>query len=695
MTIRNKKISNVRLDKNNVDSPTINRALDNIINTVNPYIDESAAAINQLQEDLANLSAGGGNITITPEGAAQVAGNSFVFSGSGGISYGSNGSDTLTIFQQPITVAAQGTAGTGQGNSLTFNAAGGLTATRSGTTITYTGAPQNITLNADTGSITGDTFNIVAEGCCIHTETSGSGTLIISSSAPCEFTATGSSNLTIQIPQQIVIVGNNPNTIALNHFNSNLITDSGMCGAYGGINWYVSTGITWDNTIYKFASGSMSHAGNVGGNVGIQMQVFAATGALGTPYFQNANGLTGDFTFEFWVNPVYTTTYGFQGLAQIYSPSSPNLSLWMYLGQLYFGLAGGAVATGVYLTAGVWQAIAMCRSGSTIRLFVDGNLVYTTPLLNLGTGAETLVVGWTTDMSPFYGGAQGNYDEIRFSDVALYTASYTPATAAFGDYAGVATLVVDNCARQFSLNQNVSINSLTASYITSSQIITNQLTASSVNISSGVITGSFSGSLLGTSSFAITSSWAQTANATYLQGYELTGGAPVDGDLMVFEGATNKWVHRNTRYYGNFYDTTTQTASATPNTALPMTLNSTVAADGFSIVSGSRITAEHDGTYNLQFSAQLDKTDSGNDDVDIWFRKDGVNVPDSNTRLTLVGNNTKLVAAWNYLDYLASGSYIEIMWYSDDIDLRILSQASSSNPDRPAIPSIIATITQV
>jgi len=728
--IRNKKLTQVRLDEKTFDANNTNRALDNIINTLNPWIDDATQAINNSTNTIAV-----GSTTIEPENAAPISAPTFTFNGGGGITFGSNGTDTLTINQAPVSVTAQGVAGSGVGNALTFAAGGDLSVGRSGTTITYSYTapnppPTEITLNADTGSITGSTFNIVADGCCIHTETSGSDTLIISSSAPCEFTATGSSNLTIITPSQIVISGANPNTIALNHFDSNVGTDSGMAGAYGGLGWYVSTGMTWTNAEYKFASGSVQSAGNVGGNIGISLTAASPlTGALGTPYFVNADGLTGDFTFEFWIKPSYTTAYGFQGLAQI-TGLSANLSLWAYLGQLYFGKTGAAVATGYTLgAAGLWYAIAICRSGSTIRLFVNGTLVYTAPLLDLGTGADRIVVGYTSDMFPSYGSAEGFYDEIRWSDVALYTASYTPATAAFGDYAGVASLVVDNCARQFSLNQNVSITSLTASSaVSASQLIGNQLTASNgqitnltasnisgsnltygsgyfitltgsqisaSNITADTITGSFSGSLLGTASYAITSSWAQTANATYLQGYELTGGAPVDGDLMVYEGATNKWVHRNNRFYGNFFDTTTQTASATPNTALPMMLNNTLTADGFTIVSGSHITAEHNGTYNIQFSAQLDKTDSGNDDVDIWFRKDGVNVPDSNTRLTLVGNNTKLVAAWNYLDYLASGSYIEIMWYSADTDLRILAQASSSSPDRPAIPSVIVTITQV
>jgi len=47
--MRNKKIPNIRFDKSNVDAPTINRAFDNIITTLNPFIEEAAQSINDLE----------------------------------------------------------------------------------------------------------------------------------------------------------------------------------------------------------------------------------------------------------------------------------------------------------------------------------------------------------------------------------------------------------------------------------------------------------------------------------------------------------------------------------------------------------------------------------------------------------------------------------------------------------------------
>jgi hypothetical protein len=145
---------------------------------------------------------------------------------------------------------------------------------------------------------------------------------------------------------------------------------------------------------------------------------------------------------------------------------------------------------------------------------------------------------------------------------------------------------------------------------------------------------------------------------------------------------------------GSFYDTTTQT-SAGVTAANVMTYNTTDFATGISIQSGSRITITQSGTYNIQFSAQIDKTDSGIDNIEIWLSKNGTNVPDSSTTIEIPKNDAELVAAWNWLVQANSGDYYEIVWNSDDATTRILARAAQINPTRPAIPSVILTVSQV
>lgn len=148
--------------------------------------------------------------------------------------------------------------------------------------------------------------------------------------------------------------------------------------------------------------------------------------------------------------------------------------------------------------------------------------------------------------------------------------------------------------------------------------------------------------------------------------------------------------------YGSFYDTTIQT-NPTANVARAMTLNSTSSADGVSVANFSRVTFATAGVYNLQFSAQIQKSDPGTDTIDIWLSKNGQNVADSNSQLVLTqsGVDSRTVAAWNFMFDAEVGDYVELMWSSPDTNISILSLVGQTGPQRPSIPSVIVTVTQI
>jgi hypothetical protein len=147
-------------------------------------------------------------------------------------------------------------------------------------------------------------------------------------------------------------------------------------------------------------------------------------------------------------------------------------------------------------------------------------------------------------------------------------------------------------------------------------------------------------------------------------------------------------------YYGSFYHTANVLlTSATTAYALP--LNTTAEAAGVSIASNSRITVANAGVYNIQFSAQLDKTDSGDDLVNIWLSKNGTNVADSNGQVTVTGNGGKSLPSWNYVLTLAANDYVQIFAQSPDTSMRVVASGIQTNPARPSVPSVIVTVTQV
>lgn len=147
-------------------------------------------------------------------------------------------------------------------------------------------------------------------------------------------------------------------------------------------------------------------------------------------------------------------------------------------------------------------------------------------------------------------------------------------------------------------------------------------------------------------------------------------------------------------YYGDFLSTITQT-NAGATAANAMTFNTTNLSSGVSVVSNSRITVANSGIYNIQFSAQLQKTSGGDDAIDIWLSKNGNNVSNTNTRIVLSANPAYEVAAWNFLVDAAAGDYYQLYWSSSDTTMELHAAAAGTNPTRPAIPSVILTVTQV
>lgn len=146
--------------------------------------------------------------------------------------------------------------------------------------------------------------------------------------------------------------------------------------------------------------------------------------------------------------------------------------------------------------------------------------------------------------------------------------------------------------------------------------------------------------------------------------------------------------------YGYFYDTTTQT-NVSVTGINTITLNNTDMSNGVSVEDGSKITVDKSGVYNLQFSAQIEKTDGGDDSIEIWPALNNSAIPHSTTVITLHQQDAKTVAAWNFFLPMNSGDNVQLFWYSSDINMRILAQSGLINPIRPDIPSVIVSIVEL
>jgi hypothetical protein len=147
------------------------------------------------------------------------------------------------------------------------------------------------------------------------------------------------------------------------------------------------------------------------------------------------------------------------------------------------------------------------------------------------------------------------------------------------------------------------------------------------------------------------------------------------------------------RFYGSWYDTKTQPNYA-PNTSLAITADTEDFSYGITFSAGT-ITFLEAGIYNIQFSLQVSKTDAGSDTISIWLDKGNTPVPFTSTDITLQGLGASQVAAWNFFVNASAGDTYSLRWSSADSKAIIKAVAPQSSPTRPAIPSVILTISQI
>lgn len=151
---------------------------------------------------------------------------------------------------------------------------------------------------------------------------------------------------------------------------------------------------------------------------------------LVVPAGQNLTFGSGDFTIEFWVYEAASQT------ANLYDQRSTGIQvtpvIYLNSNALTYYVNGNQQITGASLPTGQWNHVAVSRSGTSTKMFLNGtqtgstytdtNVYVSAPI---GIGAYPV-----SGVSPF----SGYIDDLRITKgVARYTANFTPPTAAFPD----------------------------------------------------------------------------------------------------------------------------------------------------------------------------------------------------------------------------------------------------------------------
>ncbi len=142
---------------------------------------------------------------------------------------------------------------------------------------------------------------------------------------------------------------------------------------------------------------------------------------------------TGDFTVECWV---YTSTFGNNGVLQI-ATTNPGFGgvsgLAVSFGSgkinLFWGAGSSQVSTGTSLASNTWTHLAIVRSSSVTKVYLNG--IWDTTFPNSGAISDTFnYTGTYVTIGGYYSSSflwNGNIDEFRITKgVARYTSNFTP-----------------------------------------------------------------------------------------------------------------------------------------------------------------------------------------------------------------------------------------------------------------------------
>lgn len=147
------------------------------------------------------------------------------------------------------------------------------------------------------------------------------------------------------------------------------------------------------------------------------------------------------------------------------------------------------------------------------------------------------------------------------------------------------------------------------------------------------------------------------------------------------------------KYYGEFAATVDQTV-AVINTAYAVTFDTTEISNGVTLTGSptSRITVPASGLYRVQVNMQIASTSSSSKNLWCWFRKNGVDIPNS-ARITTSDINNGFVAMTHDITVsLTANQYIEVMYAGDNT--AIFLDATAPTAFAPGSPAVQVAITQ-
>jgi len=148
-------------------------------------------------------------------------------------------------------------------------------------------------------------------------------------------------------------------------------------------------------------------------------------------------------------------------------------------------------------------------------------------------------------------------------------------------------------------------------------------------------------------------------------------------------------------HLATFHDDTTQTA-AQANTPYAVAFNTTELTCGHITLDGgnaANVVFNEQGLYDFSMRLHFSSTNSSRSFIWIWYRVNGVDVPDSTTKFSIESNGGLRNAAWSFTLSLDAGDTVQIMWAVDATSVVLSSPEDTAFC--PSTPSAKLLVKQV
>ena len=149
------------------------------------------------------------------------------------------------------------------------------------------------------------------------------------------------------------------------------------------------------------------------------------------------------------------------------------------------------------------------------------------------------------------------------------------------------------------------------------------------------------------------------------------------------------------RAIGQFESHVDQTATSA-NVAYTANMNNAASFNtGITVDSSTNVTVAAAGVYSINASIQFANSDSSDHDVTFWFRKNGTNIPNSASKLTVpkAADGGQALAQVTIFESLAISNYVQLIWAVENI--AVTMDYSAASGVIPEIPSLIFNMQRI